>query len=431
MGNSEYDTQLMINMSATFASEERYLLQPTKTVALHIRPSKGKKCETQKSTFNLGPVPLNNVETAPHLGITRASTVEENMEVNVNKNIGKARRALYSLLGAGLHGVNGLDPVTSINIYKVYILPILLYGLEITLPSQKYVTMLEKFQKDTIKNILSLPNSVADPSVYILTGLLPVQAILDLKVLRFFNNLVNQADDSLEKQLLIRQLTVKGGKSRAWAKQVQPLLAKYELGSVFTYLDYPLTKDCWKRNVHVVIEENWRKAIESQANLYSSLKYMNCVYTPGKSHPILRVPCSSSREAKRLPPRLRVLTGTFILQVNRARFNQNQIDTLCPLCREEDETLQHFILRCRTLQPARESALDEICVILQRNGIAVSETSPCDLVNLIVDWSNVFPTFIREDDFTHQLEFQTRRLLFNLHTLRNTLYRNSLLGDQP
>ena len=111
-------------------------------------------------------MPLNNVETAPHLGITRASTVEENMEVNVNKNIGKARTALYSLLGAGLHGVNGLDPVTSINIYKVYIFPILLYGLEITLPSQKYVTMLEKFQKDTIKNILSLPNSVADPSVY-------------------------------------------------------------------------------------------------------------------------------------------------------------------------------------------------------------------------------------------------------------------------
>ena len=88
------------------------------------------------------------------------------MAVNVNKNIWKARRALYSLLGAGLHGANGLDPVTSINIYKVYVLPILLYGLEITIPSLKYDTMLEKFQKDTLKNILSLPNRVTDPSVY-------------------------------------------------------------------------------------------------------------------------------------------------------------------------------------------------------------------------------------------------------------------------
>jgi hypothetical protein len=50
----------------------------------------------------------------------------------VNENIKKATRALYSLMGVGLHGENGIDPETTISLLRTYVLPILYYGLEIT-----------------------------------------------------------------------------------------------------------------------------------------------------------------------------------------------------------------------------------------------------------------------------------------------------------
>jgi hypothetical protein len=47
------------------------------------------------------------------------------------ENTRKARRALYSLMGTGLHGENGLDPETAMSMIRAFILPILTYGLEI------------------------------------------------------------------------------------------------------------------------------------------------------------------------------------------------------------------------------------------------------------------------------------------------------------
>jgi hypothetical protein len=40
---------------------------------------------------------------------------------------------------SGLHGENGLDPVTSISILRTYVMPIMFYGLETLLPSGKTI----------------------------------------------------------------------------------------------------------------------------------------------------------------------------------------------------------------------------------------------------------------------------------------------------
>ena len=51
------------------------------------------------------------------------------------KLITKARRtAASSLLSTGCYGENGLDPITSISLYKTYVQPVLMYGLEIVQP---------------------------------------------------------------------------------------------------------------------------------------------------------------------------------------------------------------------------------------------------------------------------------------------------------
>ena len=64
-------------------------------------------------------------------------------------------------MSAGFHGENGLDPITCVNLYRTFILPILTYGLEVLLPSQGSIKKLEQFQKQ-LKRILSVPQNTPE-----------------------------------------------------------------------------------------------------------------------------------------------------------------------------------------------------------------------------------------------------------------------------
>ena len=97
----------------------------------------------------------------------RAKAVKETIEHTVNENIQEARRTAYSLLSAGFHGNNGLDPSTSMHILKTYIMPTLMYSLEVLLPTKPYMDKLEIFlRKKMIKQILSLPQNTPDVDIY-------------------------------------------------------------------------------------------------------------------------------------------------------------------------------------------------------------------------------------------------------------------------
>ena len=75
----------------------------------------------------------------------------------MKQNVSKAQRAAYTLMPVGLHGVNGLDPETSLHLIRIYVLPVLTYGLEIIIPGSKGIQTLELCQKKLLKRILSLP----------------------------------------------------------------------------------------------------------------------------------------------------------------------------------------------------------------------------------------------------------------------------------
>ena len=71
---------------------------------------------------------MKQVESATHLGIIRALSLQKTCEINVEENIKKARRTAYSLLPSGLHGNSGLDTETKIDLVKIYIIPIYYMG---------------------------------------------------------------------------------------------------------------------------------------------------------------------------------------------------------------------------------------------------------------------------------------------------------------
>ena len=86
-------------------------------------------------------------------------------------------------MSSDLHGENGLDPETAIHLMQTYVLPVLIYGMEVVLPKRKYIDMLDKFYKKFLKMILSLPVNTADPAVYVLSGTIPEEATIHKRAL--------------------------------------------------------------------------------------------------------------------------------------------------------------------------------------------------------------------------------------------------------
>ena len=74
---------------------------------------------TQKS------IPLSTT----HLGILQSKTREN--YINIEDILCLARRTLYALINTGVHGLNGLNLKVSFKICQCYIIPRLLFGLEV------------------------------------------------------------------------------------------------------------------------------------------------------------------------------------------------------------------------------------------------------------------------------------------------------------
>ena len=133
---------------------------------------------------------------------TNRYTTSANQEMqNIETNIQKAKQAANSLMGSGLRGENGQDPETALSLLQTYVLPIMFYGLEVILPSGKALSVFDMQYKRLLKQILSLPDTTADSAVYLLSGLLPAEAVIHERVFTLFGNILRLADTSIENKL--------------------------------------------------------------------------------------------------------------------------------------------------------------------------------------------------------------------------------------
>ena len=87
----------------------------------------------------------------------------------VDERIQSARRCAYSLMGAGLHGQNGVNPMVSLTMWNVFVLPCLLYGLDILTLIKTEISKINQSHKKFLKQIMHLPDRTADAAIYILS----------------------------------------------------------------------------------------------------------------------------------------------------------------------------------------------------------------------------------------------------------------------
>ena len=131
------------------------------------------------------------------------------------------------------------------------------------------------------------------------------------------------------------------------------------------------------------------------------------------------------QDVRRIPIRLKIVTGTYILQTHRAKYSKGTaVSPLCTLCHKNDENLQHFVLSCDVLQTIRAPLLHKIITEGSKVFAKDQRAQSIDLLQLII---NPFDYILSkaENEMTLPiskcLEPLCRQLLCKLHTKRYEL----------
>ena len=87
------------------------------------------------------------------------------------------------------------------------------------------------------------------------------------------------------------------------------------------------------------VQQQWHEDAQSK----STLKYLNIDHCKvGSVHNVWKLTSHSIRDVRRAQIKVKLLTGSYILQSSRSKFSKSAISDTCLLCKVAPEDLKHF-----------------------------------------------------------------------------------------
>ena len=353
---------------------------------------------------------LEETVSEVHLGIHRNPSGKATP--TVKSRIKTARRSAYAMMGAGLHGLNGLNPSVSMKLIESYILPRLLYGLDAMIISDTDITSIEKYYRTLLRQIQHLPVNTANEAIYLLVGALPIEAHLDIRMLSLFNR-VASINNSKEWEIVRRQLAMKDMNSHSWVVHVRKVLSKYSLPSAFEMFNNPMKKEEFKKKIKEHIRSYWEKKLQDGCKEKSSLKYLNLnACAIGTPHSIYSMKNTDPVYVHMNVIKARLLTLRYNLAASHVTKSTSG---MCPICLTKPETLCHFLFECEPI--ACKTTLKHMLQILDNAGVSYPDLaieSYDYYTRLLLD-----PTFLGlRDETINELNVISTRYVFSRHNNR-------------
>ena len=155
-----------------------------------------------------------------------------------------------------------------------YVLPRLLFGLEVLPLTQTQINILSKFHISNLRRFQSLPIRTATCAVYLLIGALPLEAELHKRQLGLLYNILTCTNKTI-RELSSRQIAFNLDNNQSYFSKVQDILNIYDLPNLQCLSEGLTSKEIWKLQVKRAINKHWSELLQKEALEKSTLKYMN------------------------------------------------------------------------------------------------------------------------------------------------------------
>jgi hypothetical protein len=86
----------------------------------------------------------------------------------------------------------------------------------------------------------------------------------------------------------------------------------------------------------------------------------------GKTHYVWKTVPNDCIEVKKAEVKVRLLTGTYMLQSKKAKFSNNKETDICKLCYLETEDIEDFLIKCICLADIRNKCFRTLKCYLDR-----------------------------------------------------------------
>ena len=210
-------------------------------------------------------------------------------------------------------------------------------------------------------------------------------------------------------QIGYRQLSLKDTYSNSWYIYCVKIAGKYGL---------PQIHDVFRLNrfsiqVEIPCEEYHTRPLGKGSPLWcndkvhSGLHPHQCSY---HLHPAWHYVAPNMRDTSRARIKSRLLTGTYTLQYNGAKFNKNSLDPTCPLCHTGTEDVTHMLILCSALQDTRLRLLPNLLELVIDTTVRAAA-----LTFAILDSNYSLAEGIITNDQLQRWEFNSRILCYYLH----------------
>ena len=187
----------------------------------------------------------------------------------------------------------------------------------------------------------------------------PLECLLDQQIVSLLCSISNHPDSPLAR-IGIYQLAIKDLKSSSWFIYSARRLARYKIEALGI-----LRQEANPAHLKDTIGDYWASLLREEASLKSSLRYLNTSLCDLRHpHRIWTSTGSNPAEAKKAVQKVKLLSGTYTLQSNKAVFNQFQVVATCPLCKLAAEDRHHFVLECPTLDLIRSKYMPFITQLI-------------------------------------------------------------------
>ena len=110
----------------------------------------------------------------------------QQIEKNVDLKIQKARKSIFSLLGAGFAFKSSLCPAVKLYLYRTYSSPILRSGLSTLAIRKGQMEPLANFQRKILKSCVKVSKFALTPAIHFLIGELPIEGQIHQDVFSLF-----------------------------------------------------------------------------------------------------------------------------------------------------------------------------------------------------------------------------------------------------
>ena len=138
---------------------------------------------------------------------------------------------------------------------------------------------------------------------------------------------------SIEREIAESQILLKDKKSKSWFVYVNSILFQYNLLGTLGRLSTEFSKNAWKQIVDNQINTYWVDKIKLEASEKSSLRFLNTQkHEIGEVHYVWKNAGFNLMAGKKAGKKARLVTGTYVLQSNCAKFNQYSVNPTCLLC---------------------------------------------------------------------------------------------------